>query len=633
MKRQIKTLSEKTSAFEGQNSEADILHELKVRQSELERQNEVLRKAQLDLEESRDRYRESEGLSKKILNNIEEGCITIDRDYRILSANRAYAERVGTSVAEIIGRYCFEVSHNLKRPCFENGEDCAVRNVFAVGTPHIAVHNHYDAASVPVYMEYKAYALVTDDKGEVQTALEVVTDISEKRMSEAEIHRLAFYDPLTCLPNRRLLLDRLEQSFIAGARNGQYSAMLFLDLDHFKALNDSMGYDVGDLLLVKVADRLRTILRKGDTVSRQEDTVSRQGGDEFVLLLKDLGPDVRVAITHAGYVAEKIRASFDHPFIIENNEQHITASIGICLFSGYDIAIHELFKYGDTAIYQAKAAGRNNVRFFDPAMQATLEESSALEKDLRQTISLRQFQLHYQPQTDSYGRIIGAEALLRWTHPCRGSISPSAFIPLAEETGFILPIGRWVLEEACAKLKIWSEIPAASGLRLAVNVSARQFRQPDFVAAVQQIIEATGANPARLKLELTESLVLTDIADTIAKMRELGDIGIGFSMDDFGTGYSSLSQLKRLPLEQLKIDQSFIRDLGVGPNDDVIVETIIAMGRTMGFNVIAEGVETEDQLSFLVRYGCDAYQGYLFSRPVSETAFEHLLALGCLDRK
>ncbi|OGR02102.1 MAG: two-component system response regulator [Deltaproteobacteria bacterium RIFOXYD12_FULL_53_23] len=521
----------------------------------------------------------------------------------------------------------------MKRPCFENGEDCAVRNVFATGTSHIAVHNHYDAASAPVYMECKAYALVTDDKGEVQTALEVVTDISEKRTREAEIHRLAFYDPLTCLPNRRLLLDRLEQSFIAGARNGQYSAMLFLDLDHFKALNDSMGHDVGDLLLIKVADRLRTILRKGDTVSRQEDTVSRQGGDEFVLLLKDLGPDMRVAITRTGYVAEKIRASFDQPFIIENNEQHITASIGICLFSGYDITVHELFKYVDTAIYQAKAAGRNNVRFFDPAMQATLEESSALEKALRQTISLRQFQLHYQPQTDSYGRIIGAEALLRWNHPSRGSISPSAFIPLAEETGFILPIGRWVLEEACAKLKTWSEIPAASGLRIAVNVSARQFRQPDFVAAVQQIIEATGANPARLKLELTESLVLTDIADTIAKMRALGDIGIGFSMDDFGTGYSSLSQLKRLPLEQLKIDQSFIRDLGVGPNDDAIVETIIAMGRTMGFNVIAEGVETEDQLSFLIRYGCDAYQGFLFSRPVSAAAFEHLLTLGCLDRK
>lgn len=365
-----------------------------------------------------------------------------------------------------------------------------------------------------------------------------------------------------------------------------------------------------------------------EAVVRENDTVSRQGGDEFVVLLKNLSAEKSTAIAQAGHVAEKIRADFGRPFLLAGQQHHITASIGIGLFCRYEPPLDELFKQADTAMYQAKQAGRNAVRFFDPAMQVALEAASALEADLRLAIEQKQFQLHYQPQTTSDGRIIGAEALLRWPHPGRGLVPPAAFIPLAEESELILAIGRWVLEEACARLKAWEVIPAAKGLRLAVNVSARQFRQPDFVAEVREIVAAAGIDPAALKLELTESLVLIDVAGTIAKMKVLQGMGIGFAMDDFGTGYSSLSQLKNLPLEQLKIDQSFIRDLGHDPHDAAIVETIIAMGRILDFHVIAEGVESEEQLAFLVHAGCHAYQGYLFSRPLPAADFERLLEAG-----
>jgi len=567
----------------------------------------------------------AEEMITNILESIDEGFITINRDFEIISTNRAYAESVGSPLGEIIGRHCYKISHHIDQPCYLNGEDCAVKHVFDTGLARTTLHTHYDAAGQPIYVETKAFALQKNDLGEVQTAIEIVVDITDKKASEEEIHRLAFYDPLTRLPNRRLLLDRLQQAFISGDRDGQYGAVLFLDLDHFKTLNDTRGHAIGDLLLVEVAGRLQATVREGDTVSRQ-------GGDEFVVLLKNLSEEKQVAITQAGHVAEKIRAVLGRPFSLAGQEQHITASIGISLFCSHDTTTEELFKHADTAMYQSKHSGRNTVRFFDPAMQSALEAASAMEADLRQAIQQGQFRLHYQPQTDSNGRIIGAEALLRWTHPGRGAVSPTAFIPLAEETGLILPIGHWVLEEACAQLKAWSGIAAATGLRLAVNVSARQFRQPDFVAEVRQVIAATGIDPASLKLELTESLVLMDVADTIAKMQVLGAMGIGFSMDDFGTGYSSLSQLKRLPLEQLKIDQSFIRDLGSGPHDAAIIETIIAMGRTLGFHVIAEGVETEEQLAFLVRVGCHAYQGYLFSRPVSAVDFQRLLEVGVIER-
>ena len=563
----------------------------------------------------------AEEMIANILESLDEGFIVINREFEIVSSNRAYAEATGHSLGEIIGHHCYKISHHLDQPCYLHGEECTVKHVFATGNPRSALHTHYDAEGRPLYVDTRAFALSRNEQGEVTTAVEIVVDITEKKQREEEIHRLAFYDPLTGLPNRRLLRDRLEQAFIASGRDGRYGAALFLDLDHFKTLNDTRGHDIGDLLLVEVARRLETVVR-------EDDTVSRQGGDEFVVLLKNLSTEKSTAVAQVGHVAEKIRADFGRPFLLVGLEHHITTSIGIGLFRRHEIPLDELLKQADTAMYQAKQAGRNAVCFFDPAMQVALEATSALEADLRQAIEQKQFQLHYQPQTESDGRIIGAEALLRWLHPARGLVPPAEFIPLAEESGLILPIGRWVLAEACAQLKAWEGIPTAKGLRLAVNVSARQFRQPDFVAEVREVVAATGIDPTALKIELTESLVLTDVADTVAKMELLRKMGIGFAMDDFGTGYSSLSQLKNLPLEQLKIDQSFIRDLGRNPHDAAIVETIIAMGRTLKLHVIAEGVESEEQLAFLVRAGCHAYQGYLFSRPLPAVDFERLLAVG-----
>jgi len=568
----------------------------------------------------------AEDLVSSVLDSIDDGFIIINRDFKIISSNRAYAESVGSPLGEIINQHCYKISHHLDRPCYLDGEDCPVKQVFDTGEPRTTIHTHYDAAGQRIYVKNKAFALQKNELGEVQTVIEIVTDITAKNHYEAEIHLLAFYDPLTSLPNRRLLLDRLEQAFIAGTRTSQYGAVLFLDLDNFKTLNDTRGHDVGDLLLVEMARRLQAAVREGDTVSRQ-------GGDEFVVLLKNLSKTERIAITQAGHVAEKIRVDLGQSFHLAGHEQQITASIGLSLFCGHDTTVEELFKRADTAMYQAKNTGRNAVRFFDPAMQAALEASSALETDLRQAISEQQFTLHYQPQIDSKGKIIGAEALLRWNHPERGPVSPTTFLPLAEESGLILPISHWVLEEACAQLKIWSDIPTASGLRLAVNISTRQFRQADFVKEVQQILAVSGADPTRLKLELTESLILADIADTITKMQELGAMGIGFSMDDFGTGYSSLSQFKSLPLEQLKIDLSFVHNLDLNPHDAEVIETIIAMGRILGFHVIAEGVETKKQMAFLARSGCNAYQGYLFSQPVTATDFGHLLKAGVITKK
>jgi len=571
--------------------------------------------------DARIRHKRAEDLVANILETIDEGFIIIDREFRILSSNRAYAESMGRPLGDILGRHCYEISHHIDRPCYLTGEECAVKHVFDTGEPQTVLHTHFDAEGRPVYVETKAFPLQRNDEDEVQTAIEIVVDVTEKKAREAEINRLAFFDPLTRLPNRRLLLQRLEHAFVSGARSGHYGAVLFLDLDHFKNLNDTRGHQVGDQLLVMVADRLQTVIREGDTVSRQ-------GGDEFVVLLEGLSQEELAAAAQAGHVAEKIRSSLTKTFIFGNYEYHNSASIGISLFRGHEKDMEELLKHADAAMYQAKHSGRNQVCFFDPAMQAALEEAGALETDLRQAIKQKQFLLYYQPQLDGERRLIGAEALLRWQHPVKGLVPPDTFIPLAEESGLILEIGRWVLTEACKRLKSWDGLPGARGLQLAINISAHQFQQADFIEEVRQIIVHSEIDPACLKLELTESLVMADVGDTVAKMRALQALGIGFSMDDFGTGYSSLSYLKRLPLEQLKIDRSFIRDLGQSKHDAAIVETIVAMGRTLGLHVIAEGVETEAQLKFLKAHGCHAYQGYLFSRPLPVADFEILLAGG-----
>ncbi len=457
-----------------------------------------------------------------------------------------------------------------------------------------------------------------DDDGVFLGYIGSCIDITQKKAAADEIERLAFFDPLTGLPNRRLLQDRLKLALASSNRRGRRGALLFIDMDNFKTLNDTLGHDMGDLLLQQVAQRLEACLREGDTVARL-------GGDEFVVMLEDLSEQALEAEAQTEAIGNKILSILNQPYLLVTHEHRSTPSIGAILYSDHEQSVDELLKQADIAMYQAKAAGRNALRFFDPQMQARITARVELETDLRLALAENQFMLYYQPQVYHNRQIIGAEVLIRWLHPVRNLVSPADFIPLAEETGLILSIGQWVLETACAQLKIWERSVNTQHLQLAVNVSARQFHQVDFVAQVRQILSRSAINPDRLKLELTESLVHNDINDTILKMHALREIGVHFSMDDFGTGYSSLSSLKKLPLDQLKIDQSFVRDLSSDPDDAVIVQTIIAMANNLGMEVIAEGVETEAQRSFLEQHGCPVYQGYLFSKPVLVEQFELLL--------
>jgi diguanylate cyclase (GGDEF)-like protein/PAS domain S-box-containing protein len=445
-------------------------------------------------------------------------------------------------------------------------------------------------------------------------------DITDRKRAEQEIERLAFYDALTGLPNRRLLLDRLQRATVASQRTRQQGALFFIDLDNFKDLNDTLGHDMGDQLLAQVAVRLVGCVRAIDTVARF-------GGDEFVVMLDCLDPDSGRAANQAEMVAEKLLASLNQPFELDGGQHYSTPSIGITLFGAERLSVDELLKRADLAMYQAKAAGRNTQRFFDPDMQAAVNARSNLEADLRQGLARGELIVHYQPVVNHHALLLGAEALLRWAHPQRGIIRPDDFIPLAEQTGLILPLGRFVLQSACMQLMQWSQDAATAHLTVAVNVSARQFRQPGFVAEVLETLREHGVPPEKLKLELTESLLLGDVEDTIARMVQLKSEGVGFALDDFGTGYSSLSYLKRLPLDQVKIDQGFVRDVLTDPNDAAIVRTILALARSMDLDVIAEGVETTGQLAFLRLHGCEGFQGHLFGRPGSARDIEAYLRL------
>jgi diguanylate cyclase (GGDEF)-like protein len=431
-------------------------------------------------------------------------------------------------------------------------------------------------------------------------------------------YELAFYDPLTALPNRRLMMDRLNQATAASARNKRYSSLLFIDLDNFKLLNDSYGHNTGDALLQQVGQRLKMCVREGDTVARM-------GGDEFVIILEDLDIDAEVAVAQTETAGEKVLATLNQPYELIGRNFRSTPSIGVTIFRDHAQSVDELLKQADIAMYQAKSSGRNTLRFFDSEMQDKVTARALLEDDLRRAIKEEQFVLYFQPQNYYNGQIIGAEVLLRWCHPKHGMIPPLEFIPLAEETGLIMPIGQWVLETACSRLETWKEKPETKHLVIAVNVSAKQFRQENYTDEVRKILLRYAVNPNRLKLEITESLVLEDVEDTILKMNELKAIGVRFSMDDFGTGYSSLSSLKRLPLDQLKIDRSFVRDISIDPDDTIIVQTIIAMASSLGMEIVAEGVETEAQLNYLHNQDCPVFQGYLFSKPLPVGEFESLL--------
>ena len=482
--------------------------------------------------------------------------------------------------------------------------------------------------NVPYEVEYRAVwpdgsihhlltrgKLVCDNQNKPLKVYGVVFEITEWKEAQKKIHNLAFYDPLTGLPNRRLLSDQLQKALASCTRNGLTGAILFIDLDNFKTINDTLGHALGDALLVQVAARLASCVR-------EEDTVARIGGDEFVVMLEYLNEDIQVAATQTESVGDKILAALGQPYQISTNKLYSTCSIGVTLFNDRQRSTDELLKQADIAMYQAKNAGRNTMRFFDPKMQNAVAARSVMEGELREALENQQFQLYYQIQVDACMQPIGAEALIRWNHPDRGLVPPGAFITLAEETGLILPLGQWILETACAQLKAWQQNDLTNQLVLAVNVSARQFHQADFVAQIQATTQRYSINPMLLKLELTESLLLENVEDTVSIMKALNEIGVRLSLDDFGTGYSSLQYLKRLPLDQIKIDQSFVRELAVNSDDRAIVRTIISMAKSMNLDVIAEGVETNEQSQLLLNYGCTWFQGYLFSKPVPIEEFE-----------
>jgi diguanylate cyclase (GGDEF)-like protein/PAS domain S-box-containing protein len=541
----------------------------------------------------------------------QESMMITDAQTRILRVNQAFTQSTGFTAEEAVGktpRILKSGRHDAEfyRKMWDT--------IHATGGWQGEIWDRRKNGEI--YPKWLTISSVKGEDGVVTNYISTHHDITERKLAEEKIAELAFFDPLTRLPNRTLLMDRLRQTMTGGGRTGTLGALLFIDLDQFKTLNDTLGHDTGDLLLQQVAVRLNGCVRSGDTVARL-------GGDEFVVVLENLGESTDDAATHTKALGEKILVALGQPYQLGFVEHRITASIGATLFLGQQVTVDELLKQADLAMYKAKETGRNALRFFDPAMQIIVLERASLEKNLRLALHEHQFVLHYQAQIEGdCKRVIGAEALLRWVHPDLGLMPPNYFIPLAEDTGLILPIGLWVLETACVQLARWTNNPFLAHLNLAVNISANQLHEPDFVDQVMSVLSRTGANPKKLKLELTESLLVTDIESVIAKMASLKALGVGFSLDDFGTGYSSLSYLKRLRLDQLKIDRSFVENILTDANDAAIAKMVIALAESLNLSVIAEGVEVDAQRAFLADLGCNLYQGYLFSRPLPLEAFE-----------
>ncbi len=547
--------------------------------------------------------------TQAILDNMLDGVITINTLGVIESFNKAASTIFGYSAEEVIGNNVSMLMPDKIKLMHDGylAHHVKTGQASTLGSQLEVEGKRKDGDIFP--MSLSVSKIFREDKA---TFIGLIRDITRQRRSEEEINRLAFYDPLTNLPNRRLLFDRLMQAMVTSSRTDQHGALMFLDLDYFKQLNDNLGHDLGDVLLQQVATRLQACVREGDSVARM-------GGDEFVLLIEALSIYPNEAASQAEVIAHKVLKALSAPYTLREHAYVITPSIGIVVFLHQSASMEELLKKADLAMYQAKAAGRNTARFYDPAMQAAVAVRADLEKSMRNALKQKEFILHYQLQVDSKGIPTGVEALVRWNHSKHNMIPPAAFIPLAEETGMILPLGQWVLETACAQLVEWGKIPERSHWTMAVNVSVSQFAQTDFIMNIEKALEKTGANPRLLKLELTESMLAKDVEDVIVKMFAIKSLGVTFSLDDFGTGYSSLSYLKRLPLDQLKIDQSFVRDLLTDPNDAVIARTIVALAHSLSLKVIAEGVETAEQRAALADMGCDAYQGYYFARPVAAT--------------
>ena len=531
-------------------------------------------------------------------------------DGKYIDANQAFLDNIGFEREEIIGRTPLELGIWVDARDWQKITEMLRQNSICRG-----LEARFRRKNGDIFWGHISASVFEFDCA--PCVLSITRDISDAKLAEEEIRNLAFYDPLTALPNRRLLLERLRQALVASVRSGRSQALLSIDLDNFKTLNDTLGHQTGDLLLQEAARRIAACVSAADTVGRLS-------GDEFLLILEDLSEVPEEAAAQAEAVGEKILASIHNPYLLEGRECRSTCSIGITIFGGRRNSTDEILQQADIALHQAKAAGRDTIRFFSRALQAAVNARAAMEEDLRQAIKTNQFLLYYQPQVE-WGRLTGAEALIRWRHPARGIMPPDEFIPPAEESRLILPVGDWVMETACAQIASWAGQKNTAHLSVAVNISALQFRQPGFVEQVLAALDRAGANPENLKLELTESMLANNIEDIIAKMTELKSHGLRFSLDDFGTGYSSLAYLKRLPLDELKIDRAFGRDILVDATSGAIAQTIISLGRAMGLSVVAEGVETEEQRSFLAALGCHAFQGYLISRPLPLEEFEAFL--------
>ncbi|MEI8170127.1 MAG: EAL domain-containing protein [Rhodoferax sp.] len=540
----------------------------------------------------------------------QEAMMVTDANRVILQVNRAFTHITGYAADEVVGQ---------EPDLLKSGRHTShFYDAMWDGAKHAGAWQGevWDRRkNGEVYPKWMTLSALKNEDGITTHYISAHHDITARKVAEEEIRHLAFYDHLTSLPNRRLLLDRLDQAMTSSDRSKQYAALMFIDLDHFKTLNDTLGHDIGDLLLQQVAKRLESCTREGDTVARL-------GGDEFVVMIEGLSHDAPEATRQTELVGNTILATLNQPYQLAQHKYKSTPSIGVTLFNENMDTLGDLMKQADLAMYKAKVGGRNAICFFDTEMQQAVTNRSALESALRAAIEQENLVLHYQAQVDVHGNLTGVEALVRWQHPQRGLVSPLEFIPLAEETDLIIPLGRWVLKAACTQLAMWANQVALSHLTMSVNVSAGQFHQKYFVDEVMAVIEGTGVDPRRLKLELTESLLVKDVEDIIAKMLLLKEKGVRFSLDDFGTGYSSLSHLKRLPLYQLKIDKCFVTNILTDANDAAIAKMVLVLAESLRLNVIAEGVETAAQKDFLADLGCHGYQGYLFSQPLPADAFE-----------
>ena len=546
--------------------------------------------------------------------------IIIHGEGKMLFVNPAAIKMLGaTCASDLVGKPILDLIHPDFRKIVSQRLD---KNAKPGGKSPMQEQKLFKRDGSVIDVEVQGMRVNFNGKPAVHAAMR---DITERKHSEELVRQLAYYDPLTGLVNRLLFNNQVTQATLASKRTGHHGALLLLDLDNFKSINDTYGHGAGDLLLIEVARRLKSCVR-------EVDAVGRLGGDEFVVLLKDLAQDEVTAKAQAVVLAEKIRGLLGAPYVLtlaadadrapQVIEHHCTASLGVALFLGTGVSREDCIKRADIAMYRAKNSGRNTVCFFNSLMQVEQTNNVIFEEDMRKAVFDKQFRLYYQAQVKNKSEVTGVEALLRWQHPTRGWVSPAEFIATAEKTGLILPLGLWVLETACTQLAVWANQAATANLTMAVNVTARQFQQGDFVEQVIAVLERTGANPLLLKLELTESVLVTDVESVIVKMNLLKAKGISFSLDDFGTGYSSLSDLKRLPLSQLKIAQELVRDILIDPNDMGIARMVIALADSMGLTAIAEGVETEAQRDFLEMLGCTRYQGFLFCSPVPIEAFE-----------